>query len=98
MLDVEDGLVEQVGHVRVVQGVDDAAPAPLPDDAYYSGLFRETISARRIETQARLANLEKSLAALKNRDGDFAHAHRRLIAMQREILSIITQYGDKYDR
>ena len=32
MLDVEDGLVEQVGHVRVVQGVDDAAPAPLPDD------------------------------------------------------------------
>ena len=32
MLDVEDGLVDQVGHVRVVERVHDHAPAALPDD------------------------------------------------------------------
>ena len=29
MFDVEDGLVEQVGDVRIVEGIDDAAAAPF---------------------------------------------------------------------
>ena len=31
VFDVEDGLVEQVGDVRIVEGVDDAAAVPFAD-------------------------------------------------------------------
>jgi len=31
VLEVVGGIVEQIGHVRVVQGVDDLPPVPLAD-------------------------------------------------------------------
>jgi hypothetical protein len=65
MFDVEDRLIEQVGDVGVVEGVDDAPPAPLadhePEVAKHAQLMRDR-GAFHPDRQGELIHSARALA------------------------------------
>jgi hypothetical protein len=60
--------------------------------ARMTGAFEATAKRIRNENLTRLTLVQKSLAALKNQDGQYARDHRDIIAMRREMQEVIDRH------